>query len=84
MSVRAKFTVTEISSFSYSPTMKRVTLQPQYDSTIPEDQRFASATPSGTLMMTVDNPAAMAQLELGKAYYIDITPVPDSTTPTQQ
>ena len=46
----------------------------QYDSNTPEDQRFQKATPSGSCEMSVDNPAALAQFQLGKAYYVDFTP----------
>lgn len=43
-----------------------------YDESIPEDQRYARYTPSGSLTITVDNPAV--EFELGKSYYLDITP----------
>lgn len=45
-----------------------------YDSSIPEDQSFCKATPSGHCEMMIDNPAALAQLEIGKSYYVDFTP----------
>lgn len=70
--VRAKFTVTKVAKTSYGQT--EITLSPQYDQTIPEDLRFQKATPSGQLQMTVDNPTAVEFLELGKAYYLDLTP----------
>jgi hypothetical protein len=44
----------------------------QYDTTLPEDQRYAQATPSGTLQISVDNP--LVTFEPGKAYYLDFTP----------
>lgn len=75
MSVRAKFQVTSVKSFAWNPSSKEITLTPQYDTEIPEDQRFQKATPQGTFTMTVDNPAASDQLELGKFFYIDLTPV---------
>lgn len=75
MSVRAKFQVSSIKSFAWHPTAKEITLAPQYDPAIPEDQRFAKATPSGSLTMQVDNPAAAEQFELGKFFYLDFTPV---------
>ncbi|HEX8851224.1 MAG TPA: hypothetical protein VF761_16990 [Gemmatimonadaceae bacterium] len=74
MTVRAKFMVSEKTSFAWSPDSVRVKLTPQYDQSIPEDQRFAKATPSGEFWMQIDNPPAAAALELGKTYYIDITP----------
>lgn len=77
MSVRAKFQVTSVKAkaFARNPNTKEITLTPQYDTSIPEDRRFAQATPSGTFTMQVDNPAAAEQLELGKFFYIDLTPV---------
>lgn len=75
MSVRAKFQVSSIKSFAWNPQSKEITLTPQYDTSIPEDRRFAKATPSGSLTMAVDNPAASDQLELGKFFYLDFTPV---------
>jgi hypothetical protein len=73
MTVRAKFTVTEKTTYSWSKDSVRIKLTPQYDQTIPEDQRFAKATPSGEFWMQVDNPTAAAALELGATYYIDLT-----------
>lgn len=78
MTVRAKFTLVEITHTSWSTTSKRLKFMAQYDSTIPEDQRFQKATPTGEFSMSVDNPAALDQFELGKAYYFDITPAPQA------
>lgn len=75
MSVRAKFKVTSIESFDWNPNTKKIKLTPQYDQSIPEDRRFAAATPSGEFWMNVDNPAAAEQLALGKTFYIDLTEV---------
>lgn len=47
--------------------------QPMYDPSVPEDQRYAQATPSGHLQMQVDNPAV--SFTPGKDYYLDFTPV---------
>ena len=74
--VRAKMTLTEMTSTSYSPATKRVKFYCQYDPSLPEDRRFSQATPSGEMTMNVDNPAAIANLTLGQSYYVDFTPVP--------
>lgn len=82
MSVRGKFTLTAITSTSWSPTApvtKTLKFSTTYDPTIPEDVRFSKATPTGHLEMVVDNPAALEQFELGRAYYLDFTPVPEPT-----
>ena len=47
-----------------------------YDDTIPEDQRYCKATPSGKFTMVIDNPAALAFFEIGKYYYFDASAVP--------
>jgi hypothetical protein len=46
-----------------------------YDNSVPEDQRFQKATPSGFIEMQIDNESALAQLHPGKSYYVDFTPV---------
>lgn len=74
--VRAKFRLTEIHNLSWSQTAQRFVFEAQYDQSIPEDQRFSTATPTGRFEMTVDNPAAQQQFKLGEAYYFDATPVP--------
>lgn len=71
--VRAKFKFTGIQT-GYSEYSRELTFTAQYDETIPEDKRFAKASPNGTFKMTCDNPSANAQFELGKQYYFDITP----------
>lgn len=61
--VRAKFKLTEIRDSKWhkdSPGSKTLKFSTQYDDTIPEDQRFQKATPSGTCEMQIDNPAAVA------------------------
>jgi hypothetical protein len=47
-----------------------------YDDTIPEDQRFQKATPSGSAEFVIDNPKASEQLVIGEYYYLDLHPVP--------
>lgn len=74
MSVRAKFRLDTVSSHSWHANARTLTFSAQYDTSIPEDQRFQEATPSGTFEMLCTNPKALEQFELGKAYYFDITP----------
>ena len=75
MTVRGKFKVVKVAQMDWSPTIREITLCPQYDTSIPEDQRYATATPSATITMTVDNPIASDQLALGKFFYVDFTEV---------
>jgi len=76
--VRGKFVVQSIETFSYGG--KTVKFATQYDQTIPEDQRFAQATPNGTISMTVDNPPAAAFFTPGQAFYVDFTPAEPAKT----
>lgn len=77
--VRAKFRVTKVAKLHYQKDAAEITLEPQYDPTIPEDQRFQQATPWGVFTMQVTNPAAVEVLELGKAFYLDLTPVAEDS-----
>lgn len=81
MTVRAKFTLQSVTTYGGEGRMLK--FYTQYDSTIPEDQRFTKATPSGSLEMTVDNPAALAFFEnrIGKAFYLDMVEVPEPAKP---
>jgi hypothetical protein len=72
MSVRCKFKLVSIES--HAGGNRTFKFEPQYDQSIPEDQRFQKYTPSGLFTMYVDNPAI--QLALGDQFYFDITPVP--------
>lgn len=40
----------------------------------PEDKEFYKWTPSGQVNLGLLNPAAAERFEVGKAYYLDITP----------
>ena len=70
--VRAKMTLTGKTQHSWGGQTLRFDCQ--YDPNCPEDQRFTKATPSGHVEMAVDNPAALEQFEVGKAYYVDFHP----------
>jgi hypothetical protein len=74
--VRAKFTVSSITEYAGSyKGAKVVKLSCIYDKDIPEDQRFFDATPSGSVEMLINNPAALEQFTLGKQFYADFIPV---------
>lgn len=75
--VRAKFRVDSVTHYARGGA--GVKLTPQYDEKIPEDRRFAKATPSGSLEMLIDNPPAVEFFEVGKYFYLDFTPVLPAT-----
>ena len=53
---------------------QNIRLAAQYDATIPEDQRFMESTPSGEVKFYVSNPAVIGGFQVGKNYYVDLTP----------
>ena len=59
--------------------MASIEMYPVY-STDPnsENKKFWDASPGGAFTLNCVNEAAVAQLELGKAYYLDISPAPDA------
>jgi hypothetical protein len=67
--VRAKFMVSSIKD-------GKIEFSTVYDPSIPEDRRFQQATPWGSIVMQIDNPKALEQFGVGKAYYADFTPEP--------
>lgn len=76
MPTRAKFCCVGFTTTRWSARAdetRAFEFQAVYDPDQPEDQRYAKATPSGKLTLTVDNPKVT--FEPGEAYYIDITPV---------
>jgi hypothetical protein len=70
MTIRAKFTVSSVTD--HGGDGRTIKLHPQYDESIPEDQRFHQYTPTGSLEMYVTNPAVIAELTPGRVYYIDL------------
>ena len=73
--VRGKFQLIAVTHNHWNADTKTLKFSTVYDPTIEEDRKFAKATPNGTIEMQVDNPAALAKLELGKYYYVDFSPV---------
>jgi len=76
MATRAKFRCNSIEDFG--GISKKVKLSAIYDpGANNEDGGFTKATPWGELQMSIDNPAASCQFEIGKMYYLDIHQVPE-------
>jgi hypothetical protein len=76
MAIRAKFRCNFETHKKWGPDDSQVTrtyeFMAAYDPETPEDQRYAKATPSGSLTIQVDNPDV--RFEPGKLYYLDFTP----------
>lgn len=67
----------EHGQYVYEPVpMATVKLSPVYANNDPshENSKFWSATPSGSFEFGTVNLAAVADLEIGSEYYVDITP----------
>lgn len=69
--VRAKFYVYSLRQFA-STGQVAVELWPVTDGS-EENKNFWKYTPAGKIEMTIDNPEAVKQLELGKEFYVDFT-----------
>ncbi len=75
---RGKFQVQKIAQVHYNPSAREVTLQAVCNDGTPENERFHRYTPTGTITMVIDNPAVLAQIELGKHCFVDFSPVPSA------
>lgn len=73
MSVRAKFRVGSIEDWGQSRILNLSAVYESGPDATPENARFTKATPNGTLKMTVDNPGAYEQFEIGDEWYLDFT-----------
>lgn len=72
--LRAKFVVTQIVR-THNFDGEQVTMQPVYSSDpASENHQFWKASPNGELRLGITNPVAVGKLELGREYYIDLTP----------
>ena len=70
MSVRAKFTVAEV---THTTGGSRIKLQPVVSGS-EENKQFFKYTPGGSIELQTINPDAAAQFVPGKDYYVDFTP----------
>ncbi|GGN46816.1 hypothetical protein [Streptomyces fuscichromogenes] len=80
--VRAKFRCNTETLKKWGPQESQIArsydFMAVYDPDLPEDQRYAKASPSGNLTIAVDNPAVT--FEPGQSYYLDFTPVDEAGT----
>jgi len=78
MSVRAKMQCIKRSETANMGSKEawgvEVMLQPVYAEDGP-NKSWSTATPSGQVQMTITNPEAFKQFEIGKCYYVDFSPV---------
>lgn len=77
--IRGKFVCERVVRSEWSKTYSdfKVHLRPVCadGNELSENTKFHTATPSGSIELTVDNVAAQSAFEPGKYYYVDFTPV---------
>jgi len=77
--MRAKLTLYSICS--YGNNRATVVFNTVYDcNNKPEDNSYAKFTPSAELKMEVSNPELLAKLKPGQKFYVDFTPIEESTS----
>lgn len=73
--VVARMYVAQITEYSHGQGAKEVTLQAV--SRGPENKQWAAATPSGRVVLTINNGTAAAQFACGKEYLVSFELAPD-------
>jgi len=75
MTTRAKFRCDKVVDFGGG--QREISLSVVYDPKgNEEDRNFTKATPSGTVVMRIDNPAASVQFVPAQFYYADFSDAP--------
>jgi hypothetical protein len=69
--MRAKFRVNSFTQ--YTGIGRKFELSAVTDDGTPENQRYNTATPSGSLSIQIDNPAVVDFLKVGESYYLDFS-----------
>lgn len=74
MNIRAKMSLQMVQVVEGGETWKFFAVYG--GSSNPEDNTYASATPSGSIELQVTNKALHGILKPGQKYYVDFTPIP--------
>ena len=69
--MRAKFRVGSYTHYEYGG--RQFELSAVMDDGTPENERYNTATPNGSLTIRIDNPAVLDFLVPGKSYYLDFS-----------
>lgn len=72
---RAKFMCHSVQDHGHNKTIRLGVVYSRKDGT--ENRDFTKATPSGTIEMSIDNPAAAVQFKPLHYYYVDFQECPD-------
>lgn len=71
--VRAKMKCEKAELIGTTAGTESVQLRAVYDGS-DENKQWAIYTPAGVCALSIDNPAAQGKFEVGKEYFIDISP----------
>ena len=83
MNMRAKVQVRSVTPSGEPVTSEVLVMAPVAKSTAyptdgsDEDNSFARWTPSGSISLTVNNPALLGQFRVGQKLYVDFTDAPE-------
>lgn len=80
--VRCKFKVSEKNQIGIRSSEGDVPYRFKFSPVMSDG--FGKYTPSATFEVLIQNDAASSQLEVGKEYYVDITPVETEVIPTSE
>lgn len=70
--IRAKLQVSEVTDTGYADKVRMHAVYSGDKNS--EDNTFAKATPSASLEIQIDNPAARGLMKPGQKFYVDFTP----------
>lgn len=71
---KCKFRVVAVTDMGEN-SPKKIELAAQYDTSIPEEMRFFSTSPTGKIEIHVNNPAVISAMQVGRSFYAEFTPV---------
>lgn len=77
MATRAKFQCLNVTDHGHNKTVRLQAVYSRKEGT--ESHDFTTATPSGTLEMTINNPKASVQFVPLRNYYLDISECPEAS-----
>jgi hypothetical protein len=79
---RAKFQCLSVTDHGWNKTVRLQVVYSRVEGT--ENYDFTKATPSGTVEMTIDNPAAAVQFVPQRYYYVDFEECPEEQQPNEK
>ena len=78
MKTRGKFMVQEVTlhkGYGETPGDETIRLSAQYDENDPEDTKFSTETPNGSMEFRLSNPVLLGKFKPGMDFYVTLEPV---------